>query len=292
MNKIRAFFYTFFKSLTSLKYYKDVIKANVYFSIKYFFSLAAIAGTISVLLALSQIGEIKQGYNNALEQIRNLYPSDLVISYREGDISVNREEPFIIPLPQAVREQDGQLPTNLIVFSSEGTLDDVNNLDTLILVNDSNILVKGNNKIDVYPLENIEEGRITRAEVDRVINQLQSLSRFLPLIVALTSLVGAIFYYSIYRLLYLLFIGLLLMLLGKTKNLNLPFRNYFQIAVHTFTLPLTIGVLLDLARINLYFPLWIFLLNLAFGIFVLISFDGTEERVEQIALETDTDAAK
>ena len=63
MSKIKAFGYIYYKSITSIKYYRDVLKAEFSFSFKYFATIAVIASLIITAVASVEIyPEVTKGY--------------------------------------------------------------------------------------------------------------------------------------------------------------------------------------------------------------------------------------
>lgn len=72
------------------------------------------------------------------EEILLMYPDELVISVKEGDVSINMPEPLIVEVPGKYRqmpvEEGEKIPTNLIVFDSAGEIADLEIYDTVLLV--------------------------------------------------------------------------------------------------------------------------------------------------------------
>ncbi len=161
MKKIKAFIYTFYKSLTSLEYYKDLLKVTLGFSIKYLLTLAVI-GTVFATLALSTsvIPAVKSWTKTFVFEFKNVYPKDLEITITDNKWSLNKPEPYAIPTPtslaktmeegpdQTTNEEDKvAFPKNLIIFDKKGTIDQFEKGDTLVLVNENNFITKGKNKM-------------------------------------------------------------------------------------------------------------------------------------------------
>jgi hypothetical protein len=80
-----------------------------------------------------------------------------------------------------------------------------------------------------------------------------------------------VFYYGIFRIFYLLIVGLVLWVIGKVRNMELGYDKYFKIAVHTFTLPLVLDVIIKITNINFVLPFWFFLINVIFGVMVILN---------------------
>ncbi len=56
-------------------------------------------------------------------QIKENFPDDLIINFKDGGWEANKPEPIIIPAPSISHEEDTYLPDNLIVFDKNGTID-------------------------------------------------------------------------------------------------------------------------------------------------------------------------
>ncbi|KKS21521.1 MAG: hypothetical protein UU77_C0001G0016 [candidate division WWE3 bacterium GW2011_GWC1_41_7] len=271
--KIKAFFYVFYRSLTSVKYYQDVVRATLNFSMKYFFTISALAALlVTVGTVVPMIPTLRDTISNFIEQGRTFYPDELVITSADGKLSVNQPEPYMIPFPD-IPEVSDQPDTvqfeNLVVFDSQGTLDDLENYKTLILVNEANILAKGENKIEVYPLKDMPDGQLTKTEINQALDKIQEIAVYIPYLLASLLFVGVVFYYLGLRLVYLLFVALILMGIGRIKNFDYDYKKYLQLAIHTMTLPLLMDVIFNLVRVPLPIPFWFFLINTIFGIIVI-----------------------
>ncbi len=295
MRKIKAFLYIIFKSLTSVKYYQDLLKTNMSFSMKYFFILTFLASLFVVGVTLiPEIGKMEAKLNEMLDEVKKIYPDDLIITSKEGKLSINKPEPYIVPIPEfpetlsdgeATYTSEVTYPKNLVVFDSNGTIDDLKNYDTWVLVNSANILVQQENKIEAYPLNDVPDGEFNKSHVDEIAVLFQRLIKFMPYFVIFAALIGIMFYYMIMRLVYLLFVGFLLWLAAKVRGIELKYSHFLKIAIHTFTLPLLIELTVNALGVPIYVPFWFFLLNLIFGIIIVASLPketevGAESKIE------------
>ncbi len=229
--------------------------------------------------------KLQKGINDAIEYALDLYEDDLVITIKEGVLSVNKDEPYIVPFVGAAGTT---VAKNLIVFDSEAGLDDLEETyDTLILVNGTNILVQNSSKVEVMPVKDLPDTEITKADFVAGINQIRSFTKFLPYIAGTLFVLSMLFYYLVFRLAYLLFVAVLLWVVGAIRGLELDFSKYYKVALHTMSLPLTVGLLNSVMMSNLYFPNWFFLLNAIFGVLVVLSLGKVGE--EESSVEGDID---
>ncbi|MFZ5424280.1 MAG: DUF1189 family protein [Patescibacteria group bacterium] len=292
MKKIKAFFYVYIKSITSIDYYKDLTKVGFGFSFKYFVILAALAAIVaSVGISLPASKSINEAVNKGLDSLVNHYPEDLEITIKEGLLSINKPEPYIVKFPEELTQDSEEFKDqNLIVFDSEGTIDDLENYNTVILVNRKNILVNnpeatGTDQIRVLPLRDFEEGTLNKETVMYLINEFRPLAKFIPYIV-FTAIAGAmIFYFFAYRLTYLLVVTAILMLVGNIVKVKLQFSKYYQIGLHAMTLPLTIDVITLVAKQQVPIPLWFLLINTAIGVFALLRMKEASGEMNKVSEE-------
>ena len=285
MKYLKAFFYVFFKSSTSLDYYKDLPKTDLKFSLKYFFTLGLLAAFVaSVGFSIKIIPDVKKITDDFGQQLLNLYPNDFELKIENNEWSINQDEPYAIPFPDIGDAQDawensveqnsvdenGKIPANLIVFYHEGTIEDIETFDSLAILNSKNLVVKDANKIQAYPLKEMPNGTLNKSEFGKFVVQLDKIASFAPIIVGIFFAVGFMFYYLILRSFYLLFVGLVLFTLSFFTPRRLDYLMALKIATHTMTLPVVIELVLMFVAINLPIPLWFMFSNIILGAVVVM----------------------
>lgn len=269
MKKLKAALYTFYKSLASPHYYKDLLEVNFTFSIKYLSILAIIAFLITTPALLKPLkNDFNKNIDKFMENSTQYFPKDLEIIIKDGEININKEEPYIIPISEYDKGKE-DYPRNLIVIDSKGTINDLDKHDTLILVNKSNILMKESNKIKVYPLENVPNTSITQKDFINTLEKVKPYIKILPYIIIPLVLIISGFIYFGSRVLYLFAVAFILWLfakiLGTSTKINLNYKKSYQIAIHSMTLPLLIETIADVANFPINTPLWFLIVNLIFG---------------------------
>jgi len=279
----------FTQSLTSPKYYNEVIKTDLKFSLKYYVVLAFIFALVSATYTLVPLlPKINKGIDEGIAYVLDLYEDDLVITIEDGKLSINKDEPYIIPLPG---ERTSDLPSNAIVFDSEGTLDDLEDLDTFVLVNRANVLIKNKTEVQVYPINKFPDSVLTKGDLISVADQLQNFSKFVPYLVGTVLFLAVLFYYLVFRLAYLLVIGGFLRLVGYFKGLNLSYVHYYKIGIHTMTLPLCLELLNNLFKVSIVGLPWFLLVHLIFGGYIVFML-MPPEKSKSMAEKEDSDIVK
>ncbi len=279
MKKLKAAFFVFKQSLTEEHYYKDIIKMNLGFSIKYIFVMALLATAITLpKVAKPLLTDFKETLNSLSASMLELYPEDLIINIKEGKISINQPEPYYFKMPgeleeYSTTENEEEYPENLIVFDSMGTLDDLDIYKTIVLVNDKNILIKESNSIEVYPLKDAPDTEVTKEKFAEGVSTLDKFIKVLPYIVLVMVVIISLVYYFGFRLVYLFPVAFILHLIGKSRNQKYEFKQYYMIAIHAMTMPLVFEVIASLISLNVELPFWFMLLNLVVGILAVIKLE-------------------
>lgn len=210
------------------------------------------------------------------ETLITSYPEDLVVTTTGGELSINQPEPYIFVMPEntMIEKNDREETlTNLLVIDAQGTLDDLEKYDTLILVNKTNILVRGTNRIEVYPLKDYPDGEINADTIRGLVEKIGPFLDALPYIVLVLALFGTLIYYFGFRLVYLLAVALVLMIVGSLRGMRLPFSKYYQLGIHALTLPLLIEVSAGVFEFPINYPFWFLALNVFIGILGIMSID-------------------
>ena len=270
MKKIKSAFYVFSKSLTSTAYYKDLLNVELKFSIKYLFFLAILAATVLSINGTPAMtryfSELAGGLTNTVTEA---YPEELVVTIEDGQLSMNREEPYVLPMPESEEPQ----PENLLVIDPEGTVADLETYDTAVLINSANILSVMEGGIKVYPLSDVPNTEITRTTVMEKVDQINNLvGKLFYIFFPIIFLVSLVYYFGV-KLAYLLFVAAVLFVLGKARKMSLSFSKYYQISIHAMTLPLVIDMVFAVAGYPLTIPFWFFGLNLLIATAALLRID-------------------
>ena len=282
MKKIKAFGYVFYRSLTNFSYYKDVIKTNFSFSVKYFLFLMLVASVIaSVKISVTVVPDMIKGLQKVVTDAKSFYPNDLVFTIKDGEWNVNMPEPLVVPFPivQDSPESTGT-PKNLIVFWKNGTIDDLKKLDTLALVNKVNVLYKDGERITGYPIKNLPDSRFDRNDFAKAVKSFDTILSVLPVLFVLGALVFTFLGNTIFRIIYFSWFGLLTWLVAKTMGTDLGYKNSLKIAIHASTLPVLISLVVGLLGFTLPIPLWFALTNLLVATLVISNLKKADKSQE------------
>ena len=133
MNSLKTFFYSLKKSLFERKYYKDVAEANFWFSFKYLWFLIFILTIIKVLSFggqyLKSRNRIQPKVNKLMIVTENLYPDELKLQIKNGQLSTNVREPYLFDFKQKIKPTE----KHILVIDTQGTIENYPNYNSYIL---------------------------------------------------------------------------------------------------------------------------------------------------------------
>jgi hypothetical protein len=284
MKKFITFSYVFRKSLFSLSYYRDVLKSRFKFSIKYFLAFSFLLGFLSILsISLSILPQV----NIFLERFKNraytVYPSDLVITLKNGELSTNVTEPFHIPFPYELFSQNvpsisDQQQTYLMTIDTKANAQDFTKSQSLILVtHDKYVFASENtNGIHEESLKNLGDMTIDKKFFDQKLNSLLPLLKYADAFLITIILITFIIIIPIIRLASLFIYTLILLIPAKIMGLNIKFTKLYQIGLHSLTLPLILQMALFAFAVNPTIPFFGSIVFLLYNLVILAELNKTK----------------
>lgn len=279
MKKIKTFFYVLKNSIVSPKYYNDILETKMWFSIKYFLVLSFFASLVftafsSVTLVPEATSEIKAVSQN----IRETYPADLTINIKDGAWETNKEDPVKIPMPAFGAEQTGEeIPSNLAVFDKNGTIDKLDDYNTVLLFNDENIVFKNETEaITAQPLSTIPDLTLDKETIDSLVDTINEYIKFLPFVLP----VGVLLFIFIFQYvgglpLVIVFIGVILYVISILTKKKIELSKAIQISIHAITAPVLFQLItVVIPQIDTYLPGWFFISSLGLSIYYMFKMRG------------------
>lgn len=277
MRKIKAFFYVLIKSITSVDYYKELLKVSPHFSIKYYVTLCLLLTLITSCVITTKITpELRNQFRSFTQEMLTNYPEDLVIKVYGGNVEINRPEPYFIDAPNMLTEEAGEEIEHLVTIDSSGTINDLEQYKTLALINDKNLLVRDRGNIQAYPLNELPNGELTKADLIRIDGEIQSLLKYVFVVVFILVFGIYVVYYSIFRTIALIAFAGVISIIGNVKGLKLGLGKYIQLTMHIVTLPLIVESLVTILQVNVPIPLWFMVLTILIGFVVIFELSEKE----------------
>jgi hypothetical protein len=279
MSKLTTFIYVFRQSAFKPDYYRDVLKAPFSFSFKYFLTLFLSISLITIsIISIFVIQELNPFINKAKTEIFKLYPSDLSITIKKGEVSTTVNEPYFVPikkewLPQEVRDSVYFPPVhNLLVIDTKATSEDVKQYQTFALLNKTGLTVYQNaNDTRTYSLADIKDWTLNKTIVDNFLNLAIPYFNWIIPIVIILLFTMILFFTLLFKYLYLLIISLIIWSTTKIAGFNLGFKKTLQINLHAITLPLVINMFFQLFGVEPQIPFFQTIILIIFNLIIFTS---------------------
>lgn len=180
-----------------------------------------------------------------ISQIKSEYPSDLVITVKDGKLSMNKPGPVFFDLGRDKGDAKG--PQHIVTLDPAGTLETYANYHTLVLVTSSAVIMPRSNDrtLQVFPMDKAKDVAIDKTMFDRGMDHIADLTRFVPtffvtlgvILLFAVPFIGA-FFWSLFLMLYLLPISLLTLLIARGYKRAMDYQAAYRFGFYALTYPL------------------------------------------------------
>lgn len=287
--KLKTFSRVFKNSAYKTSYYEDVLKAPFSFSFKYFLFLFFVIGfTTWLSIAIIFTKKVSPYLNQLKTQIPQLYPADLTINIKDGQVSINVSEPYFIPLKPSwfpLEFQPGlenQPIHNVLVIDTAVEPSEINKYQTFILLTkDSVAFTQNRNEIRIQSLQDIKAFTLDRQLIE------VGWQKIVPYFHWITPIIlGLLFYIFILgtiiiQFIYLVIFSLLTFITAKFfKQKAISYPKALQINFHAVTLPTIISIIFQLFTNQSQIP---FFQSIILFIFNLIIFTSINKQAKLTA---------
>ncbi len=257
MNKLKTFYNSFIKSISSPAYYKDIVKAPITFSLKYLFFLSYIFIFIfiatSVTYFVTLLPKLPEFVTIAKSRLNTFYPTDLVITITDGIVTTNQEEPVFLHIPE-VTDEDIKY---IVTIDTKAQIEDYYDYDTFFLVTDDSVVYPESNDRS-YSVTSIKElqKEIGIKQIDRNTYEqflamaypfLDSIPKTAPFVLVgvllIVPFIAAVFEFM-RNIIVVALLSVITFVFALLLKINLPFLKIFQMGLHAVTIPLIIMVIL------------------------------------------------
>lgn len=261
MNKLKTFFNSFVKSISSPAYYKDVVKAPVMFSLKYLLFLSYLVMLFYISLFALQMAALLPQLPNAIKTIKqradSFYPENLVITVRDGLLSTNQTEPVYFDIPELQTDDID----HVITIDTKAQVEDFYDYDTFVLVTDD-VVVYPDDADKNYTVTQIEDAEenivINRAFYEDGVSPFLSLLDQLPAIapyiliglVLIVPLFGSVFEFS-GNIISIAILSVITLLIALMLKIKLPYKKVFQMGLHAATVPILLMIIVFISGATL-----------------------------------------
>lgn len=249
-------FWRIFKSsVYDPSFYRAIGERKTSGAFGYFALLVLVASLIASANPIADVAGFvfqSSGEKDALrEEVLSIYPDELEITFKNGEISTNVSEPYSIPFPESLKDkggEDAEYPENLLVIDTGKSIsaDDFEALDTFVILGRDSVGVyqPGRKKVQIQNLENasaeyfvLDKGRFTS-----LLGTAEGFARWFgfALLFLIPFLVFSVWLSG--YLLYLLFGALVIWIVAKIRGTPWGYGTSYKAGLHLLTLPILYGV--------------------------------------------------
>lgn len=237
-------------------YYSEILNMNFGGSLKYFFKLSLLLALVgAIYLSFVSIPKVNSFISTFGDRVVEAYPAELEVRLKDGLVSTNVVEPYIIPLPKDEFNADYNKSNyeNLIVIDTKSdlSLDKFNAYNTVVLLTKNAVLTRDKGKITITELKGTSDLTINRDKLVYWVGKVTPFVKKLPYIIPVIVFTGLFLYFA-FSLFYLLFVALLVFIMGKIRKLGLSYKKSYQISLHAITLPLILSMMSWFINIKMF----------------------------------------
>ena len=238
-------------SIYGPEYYKEVLAKPASYSFKYYFLFALIVSlVITVCFSFMAIPKIKAFADYGSTKIVELFPAELRIDVKNGQVSTNVQEPYFIKFPGELKAKENSEISNknlsnienilVIDTKNDFNLDTFNSYKTFALLTKNSVVYYKDNGIEMQPLESSMNFSVDREKVASVIDKIKPYIKFVYPIVVLSIFVISMIVFC-FQLICLFFGALFVWLVARLKKVNMGYLKAYQLSLHL----LTFGILVE-----------------------------------------------
>jgi len=224
-------------------------------AIKYYYKLILVLALIlTIALAVAFVPAVWSFSRLVQTEGATWYPADLTVVIKEGKVSTNVLEPYRFPLPASWRQkiEEGENVAdpktkdwdleNLLVIDTQSSfnLEQFAAYKTPVWITADSFIYEDNNGITIKPIAKEISLVIDQAKVSSWIGVISPFLTFLAPILVVALFLSLVIILSSY-LIALLLVALVVILIGRLKQIKLSYGEAFRVAVHASTLPLVIS---------------------------------------------------
>ncbi len=242
------------KSIYSPEYYRALLTRPASFSWKYYWSFTMLLSVMmTIIISLPLVPRLDHALGAVTQKVLAYYPPDLIITITGGQASVNKPEPYTLPLPVLFREEG-----NAAGLTELLTIDTTHDVSTQQFMSYRSIfwLAKGSLVAgdDVHGLNTLEFPSTMNLVVDQrgvksVLTQIESLTPLIAPGVVLLVFFAFLASFAI-LLLYLLATALFVLLIGRFLKYDWSYGASYRISLHAVTLPILFSSVITLVPVG------------------------------------------
>lgn len=239
------------KSVSSFKYYQGVMVAPFRFSFKYFVAFSLGLGFImSFSLGMVGVPALSNFASRFAKRAPALYPQDLVITLKKGQLSTNVTEPLKIPIPYELLTDVPGAVTDakqqyLLTIDTAASADAFFKYQSLALLTKTEAVVAdGKGGYQVMPLSEWDDVTVNKQGFTDVVSKVVPVVKWLPILLIVVMLLFFCLLWPCLRFLGLLVLSILVLMASRLMNVEVTYKKALQLSLHGSTLPTLLQLLL------------------------------------------------
>jgi hypothetical protein len=284
MQKLKTFFYSITRSVTSPEYYADILKARLSFSIKYLVFLQFLLAlfTTAFFMAVVALFDL----SGVITNLKSSYPRDLVVRYQDGKLLLNQTTPFRIPLQRVLDAAASEDFRYLLTYESDENIRgaaDVLAQQSFIVATETTVYVRDDEQSGMQTFlydKQIEDTEVRSETIDGWLHGVENS----PIVtqkwyVPLAGLLIFVILFSLFVLSALIVAavyGVVVWVLGKLfaeqllAGQTLSFVKAFQVVIHSMTLTSLLQVIVNtVAQSDVFSGLLYIVATVSWTVFLL-----------------------
>lgn len=222
-------------------FYSALASKPVGKSLKYYFELASVIALLTTItFSVFVLPKIESFIDSFGSTIVSSFPAELEVKVREGKVSINVEEPYIVPVPKDF-EVEAKKPEyeNMLVINTKESFDleKFENYKTFAFINEGSFVYKNDSgRVTIQSLNSVPNLTINRTTVSDWVSKTQPFVRALPFMLPVLAFLAILIAYA-FNLIYIAIVSIFVWLLMKLRKIETSYKKSFQIALHAVTLP-------------------------------------------------------
>lgn len=248
-NHIMNIFHKIKDSIYNPEYYKSILqKDTLGESIKYLAKLSLIVSIVTTIIIVFFIPKIQNGIREITNTIIENYPSELIVSFKDGTASINQPEPYKIPIGQVFSNEtlnkeilaQNQLKENVIVIDTKTpfSLEKFKEYSTSIWLTKTELITLKdiNGQIQINPISTLGNIELSKNWlVEKQTYFFKILPIIIPVVVVLIYLILFLFNF-IGTLFSLILYAFVIWLISKITKHELTYKQSYILGVYAVTL--------------------------------------------------------
>ncbi len=187
-------------------------------------------------------GLIAFAFSDSLRVVESLYPSELVITIADGEMSINQPQPYYVKNSLTTKPE----PKYLVIFDGDDQISgDGQENSTMILVKKKFAMTGGSDSQGrVISFSNLEG--TTTIEKSTVVNLIEKIRPYFAPVVLIGGIIAlvagtvfAVFFWVLFHMIYILFPSVLIFLFSLMRGSHMTYTESYKIGLYA-SIPIAI----------------------------------------------------